>query len=78
MILAGAFPAPECGEAAFQYIRIRELPRNHFSLSKEILAPSKNSVPNEGSQRTVFLADPVKEQYRKMDISRDKGYKKIS
>jgi hypothetical protein len=35
---------------------------------KGILAPPKNSVPNEASQRTVFFAGLPKEQYPKTDI----------
>ena len=37
--------------------------------NKGILAPPKNSVPNEASQRTVFFAELNKEQYPETDIS---------
>ena len=37
--------------------------------NKRNLAPTKNSVPNEASQRTVFFEGLNKEQYPKTDIS---------
>lgn len=40
---------------------------------KGILAPTKNSVLSEASQRIVFFADPDKEQYPKTDILQSKS-----
>jgi len=37
--------------------------------NKRDLAPSKNSVPNEASQRTVFFGDVGKEQCPKTDMA---------
>ena len=37
--------------------------------NKRNVAPPKNSVPNEASQRTVFFAELNKEQYPETDIS---------
>jgi hypothetical protein len=38
-----------------------------------ILAPTKNSVLSEASQRIVLFADPDKEQYPKRDILQSKS-----